>query len=380
MKDLYGRSIDYMRISITDRCNLRCKYCMPYGVEWVSSEDILTFEEIRTIASCGAELGIRYIKLTGGEPLVRKDCCALARMLKAIPGIEKVTITTNGVLLEKYLDALVQAGIDGINISLDTLDREKYRELTGFDCLDAVLRSVEKAAALPIPVKINAVSAAALTENAEDEAESEKNAGNAGNKERKRDQGTGSREGWREIAELARRYPVDVRFIEMMPIGYGKSFQAVNHQVLLEKMRQEFPGMQRDCRKHGFGPAVYYQIPGFQGSIGLINAIHGKFCSGCNRIRLTAQGYLKTCLCFSDGADLRAVLRESGQRRENVQGRKRGQGQECGQEQECGRDEARVRQKLTAVMEEAVKAKPKAHCFEVPERITEQHNMVDIGG
>lgn len=122
-----------MRISVTDRCNLRCRYCMPEGIAWGERREILGLEEIREVAACGAELGIRHVRLTGGEPLVRKDCCRLVEMLKAVPGIETVTITTNGVLLERYLPSLVQAGIDGINISLDTLDRELYREITGQD-------------------------------------------------------------------------------------------------------------------------------------------------------------------------------------------------------------------------------------------------------
>ena len=158
MKDALGRTIDYMRISITDRCNLRCKYCMPYGVECVPRWDILSLEEIQAVGICAAGLGIRHIKVTGGEPLVRRDCCQLVKQLKSTPGIEKVTITTNGVLLERYLDDLAEAGIDGINISLDTLDRDLYQRITGTDALGTVMEAVRRACAMPVSVKINAVS------------------------------------------------------------------------------------------------------------------------------------------------------------------------------------------------------------------------------
>ena len=158
MKDAFGRTIDYMRISITDRCNLRCRYCMPHGVESVPRWDILSMEEMEAVAVCAAGLGIRTIKVTGGKPLVRRDCCQLVKRLKSTAGIEKVTITTNGILLDRYLDELLEAGIDGINISLDTLDRKLYENITGFDSLDTVLKAIDRASKLPISVKINAVS------------------------------------------------------------------------------------------------------------------------------------------------------------------------------------------------------------------------------
>lgn len=340
MKDKWGRTIDYLRISITDRCNLRCKYCMPYGVKPVSHQDNLTFEEIREMVCCGAGLGIRQIKITGGEPLVRKGCCELIRMIKAVPGIEHVTLTTNGILLEEYLDELVKSGIDGVNISLDTVDEALYRRITGYDGLEAVLRVLKRASELPIPIKVNAVSV-----DWSDFGDTMENGVQAGHK------CLAGKDEWREIVQLAKRYPVDVRLIEMMPIGYGKKYRTVSHTELLAKMRQEFPGMERDKRAHGFGPAVYYRVPGFLGSIGLISAVHGKFCESCNRVRLTAQGYLKGCLCYEDGVDLRAILRGGGGRTE-----------------------------LEAAMREAIAGKPAAHCFEAPEKITEHRNMVDIGG
>lgn len=337
MQDKTGRTIDYMRISITDRCNLRCRYCMPDGVEWVSMSDILTFEEIRRVAAAAAGLGIRHIKVTGGEPLVRKGCCGLIKMLKELSGIEKVTITTNGILLDRYLEELTKAGIDGINISLDTLDPELYRVLTGGGELAAVLDSIRRASGLSIPVKINAVS-----------LDLREFAGQRGLPWREE-------LGWRGVLSLAQQYPVDVRFIEMMPIGYGKDFQTIDHQKLLAEIYELYPDMTEDHRIHGFGPAVYYQIPGFQGSLGLISAIHGKFCGECNRIRLTAMGYLKPCLCYESGTDLRPVLRS-------------------------GDSDSVKEERLKAIIQKDIWNKPGAHCFDQPDAITERHSMVAIGG
>ena len=335
MIDSFGRNIDYMRISITDRCNLRCRYCMPDGVEWLPMADILSYEEIGRVCRAAARLGIRHLKITGGEPLVRKGCPELIGSLKTIPGIEAVTITTNGILLEQHLDGLKLAGVDGINVSLDTLDRRQFADLTGFDRLDQVLSGIRRAVDAGFKVKVNAVSL-------------------------KLDRDGDGSYGWERLAGLAREYPLDVRFIEMMPIGYGKQFETVDHQKLLEQMRQVFPDMETDTAKHGFGPAVYYRVPGFQGSLGLISAIHGKFCGQCNRVRLTSTGYLKTCLCYEDGVDLRPVLR----------------GADTGAED--GPDGGG--QELCRVMEQTIYGKPGAHCFEEPERITEGHNMSSIGG
>ena len=373
MKDLVGREIDYMRISITDRCNLRCKYCMPHGIDCVPRWDILSLEEMLAVAICAAGLGIRHIKVTGGEPLVRKDCCRLIRKLKAIPGIEKVTITTNGVLLDKYLQELAEAGIDGINISLDTLDRELYREITGKDQLGEVLSVIEKASALPIPVKINAVS---LDFN---------DLENDGNKNRKAAgaEYTGAvRAGsetagvglpaWQQLTQLAARLPVDVRFIEMMPIGYGKNFKTISHETLLEKLREVYPGLRSDHRQHGFGPAVYYNVPGFQGSIGLISAIHGKFCDSCNRIRLTSQGYLKSCLCYEDGVDLRKILRNGEEYHGQEEHYRWPLAADPGNE--------KLQKELSQAMRQAIMEKPAAHCFEHPGQITEGRSMISIGG
>ena len=325
MIDRYGRTIDYLRISVTDRCNLRCRYCMPEGNESVPMRQILTFEEIRSVVQAAAANGIRHIKLTGGEPLVRKGLPDLVRILKAVDGIEKVTLTTNGVLLGLYLPELIGAGLDAVNISLDTTDRQKYKELTGSDELNTVMSAIHIANELDIRVKVNAVSLDLGEANI------------------------------RNLIEIARQDPIDVRFIEMMPIGFGKNFETVNHRDLFKKLETMYSGIMIDEREHGFGPAVYYKIPGYLGSIGLISAIHGKFCNTCNRIRLTSQGYLKTCLCFSDGVDLRAILRESPE----------------------GTD---IDQALREAIREAILRKPGEHCFDKPEEITEEAGMNAIGG
>lgn len=196
MKDQYGRIIDYMRISITDRCNLRCRYCMPEGVELVPMKNILSYEEIEMVCQAAAKAGIRKFKITGGEPLVRLGCTELIGKIKKIPGVEQVTMTTNGVLLSKYLPELLENGLDAVNISLDTLDRERYQVITGQDELFRVLESVDQAVDAGIPVKINSVLQKGMNEDE-----------------------------FLALARLTLEKKLDVRFIEMMPIGLGKSLR-----------------------------------------------------------------------------------------------------------------------------------------------------------
>ena len=200
MKDQYGRQINYMRVSVTDRCNLRCIYCMPEeGVDQVSHQDILTYAEITRIVNAAAAAGITRIKLTGGEPLVRKNLAGLAGDIKALPGIEEVTITTNGVLLKEQLEDLVAAGVSAVNISLDTLDPGMYAQIARRDALASAVEGLEAAIACPgLKVKVNCVLLPGINESQ-----------------------------WTKIAELAKDRPVDVRFIEMMPVGLGKNFRLV---------------------------------------------------------------------------------------------------------------------------------------------------------
>lgn len=277
-----GRTIDYLRISLTDRCNLRCRYCMPCAVPSVPMDEVLAYEEICEITRAAALEGIHHVRVTGGEPLVRKGCPDCVRMLKEIPGIETVMLTTNGVLLKEALPELLLAGIDGINISLDTLKREKYREITGYDGLPHVLEAIEACVKAGIRTKINVVAAREINETE-----------------------------IVNLAELSKQYPVDVRFIEMMPIGYGKCFHGLDNREVLSQLKERYPGLTeaKTVPGAGYGPAVYVQIPGFPGRTGLISPIHGKFCKDCNRLRLTSVGRLKYCLCYEDSEDLRALVR-----------------------------------------------------------------------
>ena len=257
-----GRTIDYLRISLTDRCNLRCRYCMPCAVPSVPMDEVLAYEEICEITRAAALEGIHHVRVTGGEPLVRKGCPDCVRMLKEIPGIETVMLTTNGVLLKEALSELLLAGIDGINISLDTLKREKYREITGYDGLPYVLEAIEACVKAGIRTKINVAAS-------------------------------------REINETE------------MPIGYGKCFHGLDNREVLSQLKERYPGLTeaKTVPGAGYGPAVYVQIPGFLGRTGLISPIHGKFCKDCNRLRLTSVGRLKYCLCYEDSEDLRALVR-----------------------------------------------------------------------
>ncbi len=342
MKDVFGRTIDYLRISITDRCNLRCRYCMPENLSLVSMREILTYEEIEQICRAAAELGIQKIKITGGEPLVRRDCPQLIGKLKRIPGITQVTLTTNGILLEKALPELIAQGLDAVNISLDTLDSNQYEKMTGKRELQTVWKSLRRAADSSLRVKINVVLQKGWNEKE-----------------------------WLQLAEISRRYPVDVRFIELMPIGAGKEAEGISQEELLQNLHAQFPQIRKDTRIHGNGPAVYYRIPGFQGSIGLISAIHGKFCQSCNRLRLTSQGKLKPCLCFAESVDLRKILR--GEEESRAAGMKPREEIETDGQKE-------IRENLRQAILIAVRQKPPGHEFGIREQVTERLPMVQIGG
>lgn len=320
MEDPYGRTIDYLRVSITDRCNLRCRYCMPQEISWLPQEEFLSLEEIAAVCKEAALLGIRKIKLTGGEPLLRKGCARLVGMLKQIAGIEQVTLTTNGILLAAEAEALCRQGLDAVNVSLDTLDAAEYRNITGFDGLSAVLAGIEAMLKTSIPVKINTVLQ------------------------------TGDESGWREMITLAKERPLSVRFIEMMPIGHGKAFEAVSNESILRQLRAWEPGLKEEPHKLGNGPAVYYRLPGYAGRVGMISAVHGKFCAGCNRIRLTAQGELKPCLCYGTAVSIKDAVK-SGR---------------FGEVQE--------------LIAQAIEKKPQGHVFDCREKITETREMARIGG
>lgn len=326
MQDKYQRKINYIRFSITDRCNLRCRYCMPDGISnKVQMRDILTYEEFVEVAEACVEAGITRFKVTGGEPFARLGCADFIGMLKAVPGVEQVTITTNGVLLRENLPKLLQNGLDAVNVSLDTLNRTTFQEITGRDVLPTVLDGIRGSLDAGLRVKVNTVL--------------------------QRDENITE---LFDLVNLARDYPLDVRFIEMMPIGYGRRFKPVFNEDILRLLRERYPDLQEDQQVHGNGPASYVKIPGFQGSIGFISALHGKFCSRCNRIRLTSTGHLKPCLCYGDTVQIRDIFEEPD-------------------------TEIRHR-RLREAIEKAISMKPEEHCFEKLAKITENREMVEIGG
>ena len=323
MLDRYGRVINYLRISVTDRCNLRCCYCMPEGVQDVGMKNILTFEEIWEIVRTGVSLGITHIRITGGEPLVRKGCVNLIRGIREIPGVETITMTTNGVLLGNYAKQLKEAGVDGVNISLDTLDPEEFFKSTGKRELQEVLAGIRAAKTAGLPVKLNAVNRKELDPI--------------------------------PLVRYAQEENLPIRFIEMMPVGYGKKYVGRSNEELWETLEAvcgnaECMTNREELSRMGSGPAVYYQFSDLKVPVGFISAIHGKFCDTCNRVRLTAEGYLKLCLCYDEGEDLRRVLREG------------------------------EKENLRTIMEQTIFRKPAAHCFEHPAEMTETHEMVKIGG
>ena len=281
MLDKLNRKIDYLRISVIDRCNLRCVYCMPEeGIESIPHDEILTYDEILRICEIVSELGIRKIKITGGEPLVRKDIVNLIRDIKNIDKIEQVTLTTNGILLHEMLDDLYDAGIDAINISLDTLNKDNFKKITRRDGLEKVLMSIDKAYDLGIRVKINclAIRDFNLSELV-------------------------------EIASFAKDREIDVRFIELMPIGFGKKYTQIDNDEILSILESRFGTFEIVTEKRGNGPAKYYRNQNMKGCIGFISAISHEFCESCNRIRLTSSGFLKLCLHYNKGIDLKEPIR-----------------------------------------------------------------------
>lgn len=322
MLDRQGRTIDYLRLSLTDRCNLRCVYCLPErDPPGRAGGPPLSLEEILRLGRVFASLGIRKIKLTGGEPLLRPDLPGLIAGLKAIDGVARVTLTTNGALLAERIQALCAAGLDAVNVSVDTLDPGRYRRLTRSGTLSRALGGVDAALAhRPGSVKINCV------------ATSERDVV--------------------EVAGLARRRDLPVRFIEMMPIGPGANFERIDAARVRRLLEASHGPMTPAIPPLGNGPARYFSLPGFAGKIGLIDAVSRGFCESCNRVRLTGDGWLKPCLAFEQGADLRGALR-------------------------AGDDGA-----LAALIRGAVAQKPPGHAFFQSEQPAppERRTMSQIGG
>lgn len=349
MKDKFGREINYMRISVTDRCNLNCIYCMPDNL--CSMAETMSLDEIIKIAKAAASCGVKRIRFTGGEPLVRDDTVEMIKAVKKIKGIEKTALTTNGILLGKYIDKFAKAGLDSVSISLDTLDREKYERITGKDSLHMVTEAVKKAQALGnIDVKINSVILKGIND----------------------DQVC-------RLASLADDESTSVRFIELMPIGFGRDYSGVSQVDILKMLETEY-GEAVPCKEsrtdYGYdsenntakrdgktdeegsggisGPAVYYKFSGLAGKIGFISPLSHKFCSNCNRIRITSEGMLRLCLHSERGIDLKQALKSGAEERE-----------------------------LAAIMKNAVLDKPWSHEFDEAARrrlLSEEKTMAQIGG
>src|SRR5215210_18139 len=282
--DGHGRRIGDLRVSVTDRCNFRCQYCMPAdGLPWLERSEILTFEEVARVVRVMAGMGVTDVRLTGGEPLVRRDFPVLAAMLAAVEGIEDLSLTTNGYLLERDADALVAAGINRVNVSIDSLQRDRFFHMTRRDSLPQVLRGLEALARHPEirPIKVNAVAMRGFTE---EEAV--------------------------PFAEFARSSAFQVRFIEFMPLDADESWTP-DSVLTGEELRQLIHAAHplEELPREPSSTARVFRFADGQGEIGFVNPVSEPFCADCNRVRLTAEGKLRTCLFSLHETDLRAALR-----------------------------------------------------------------------
>lgn len=279
------RTIDYIRISVTDRCNLRCVYCMPEkGVDLLKHQEMLSFEEIYKLVKSLVPSGIKKIRLTGGEPLVRNGIENLIRMLRSIPEIEDITLTTNGILLEEMAEGLKAAGLTRVNVSLDSLDEDRFRQITRWGSLDKVLKGIDKAIETGLkPVKINVVAIKGFNDDE-----------------------------FIDFVEYAFKKDVQVRFIELMPIGESDDEAILKHYPIdeIKKLIETKYQLEETSEIKTNGPAENYRIIGGMGSVGFIGALSHKFCSTCNRLRLTSDGKIRPCLYIDKEYDVLKLIRE----------------------------------------------------------------------
>jgi cyclic pyranopterin phosphate synthase len=288
MLDKFSREINYLRVSITDRCNLRCRYCRPKeGISLQGHEDILRYEEIIRVISVAVKMGLVKVRVTGGEPLVRRGVVDFLSALKNINGLKDISLTTNGILLEEFAKDIFDVGVCRINISLDSLNKDKYFHITNGGDLNAVFRGIAKAEEIGFsPIKINTVAIKGFND---DEA--------------------------LDFARLAVEKPFQVRFIELMPVGktnldYGEDYMPASQ--LIEKISQSYELEPMKSKKNkSDGPARIFKIKGGRGEIGFINPVSDHFCSTCNRLRLTSDGKLRVCLLKEKEFDLKKALREN---------------------------------------------------------------------
>ena len=283
--DGWGREIRSVRVSVTDKCNFRCRYCMPAeGLEWLGRDEVLSFEEVTRIVAVMAAMGVREVRLTGGEPLARRDLATLVGMLARTPGVDDLTLTTNGVLLDRLAPALVAAGLRRINVSLDSLSHVRFAEITRRDALDAVLRGLEEAERYPElrPIKVNCVAVKGFTE-------SEVPA----------------------LAALARRKPYVVRFIESMPLDADQAWEddkVLTGAEIRALIEERWPLVELPAKASS--TARRFRFADGAGEVGFVNPVSEPFCSTCDRIRMTAEGELRTCLFSRREWDLKTPLRE----------------------------------------------------------------------
>jgi len=285
LRDSWGREIKSLRVSVTDKCNFRCRYCMPAeGLEWLDRQEVLTFEEITRLVRVLARMGVEEVRLTGGEPLVRRDLPVLVEMLAGIPGVHDLSLTTNGVLLDRFARPLVEAGLRRLNVSLDSLSHVRFAEITRRDALDRVLAGLEEAERHPQlrPIKVNCVAVRGFTE-----------------------------EEVPALAELARRKPYVVRFIEFMPLDADQAWRdddVLTGGEIRALIEEHWPLEEIPAKPSS--TARRFRFADGAGEIGFVNPVSEPFCSTCDRIRLTADGQLRTCLFSRREWDLKTPLRE----------------------------------------------------------------------
>jgi len=286
LTDSWGRRIESVRVSVTDKCNFRCTYCMPAeGLVWLQREEVLSFEEIARLVRLLAAMGVSEVRLTGGEPLIRRDLPELVRMLAATPGVEDLSVATDGILIDRLAGPLVQAGLQRLNVSLDSLNHTRFAEITRRDALDRVLAGLEEAERHPElrPIKVNCVAVKGFTE-----------------------------EDVPELAALARRKPYVVRFIEFMPLDADEAWRS--DQVLtgaeIRALIEAAHGPLVELPAKASSTAKRYSFADGSGEIGFVNPVSEPFCSTCDRIRLTADGQLRTCLFSRREWDLKTPLRD----------------------------------------------------------------------
>jgi molybdenum cofactor biosynthesis protein A len=282
--DNHGRLINYLRLAVTDRCNLRCFYCMPHdGLDWLPKKELMSYEEMLRICSLLAKMGIEKVRITGGEPFVRKDLIVFLEALVQVEGIKEVTITTNGVLTADYIPYLKNLGINSINLSLDTLDRDRFFSITRRDELPAVLNTFDNLLSNDMNVKLNAVVMDG--KNTEDII---------------------------PLVHLTKDLPISIRFIEEMPFnGDGHQYSGIqwNYLRILEEIKKQFPRIHKK-EDPLFSTSLNYEIEKHKGSIGIIPAYTRSFCGTCNRIRITPQGVLKTCLYDNGVSNIKDLIRD----------------------------------------------------------------------